>query len=95
MKRSAAPVEGDRQIVVIPGVAGRDERNIRCSQGEVAIDISLVAVCMDDVGVRMSSKLSNARGYGAVDLSGAGDQMGLDSLGGRGRVKLQIRICGV
>ena len=65
------------------------------AQGEVGVDVRLVAVRVDDVGVRLSCKFSNARNHCSIDLAVAGDQMGFDAFFCGGFMKLQIWVCRV
>jgi hypothetical protein len=76
-------------------VAGRDQRGARRAQRKVGVDVSLVAVSMDDIGARLGRKFSNARCYCQVDLPLAGDQMRLDAFFGSRFMQLQIWVCRV
>jgi len=88
-------VEPEEEVVVVPGVTGRDERNGGLAHGEVGVNVCLVAVSVDYVWVGCGCERSDAGWNRAVELAVAGDHVGFDAFGQSAFVELEIGIGGV
>ncbi len=88
-------VEPEEWVVVVPGVAGGDERCGGLAQGEVGVDVGLVAVGVEEVGAGGGGEGADGGGDGAVELAVAGDEVGLDAFGEGAFVELEVGVGGV